>query len=240
MRCARLTRSICAACPGRRHQRTRAGAELRRLRADQRLVPVVAVHRTALFQSVRRVQQHRHQLSWRARQPPMALGATSATTRTGRIPTRTRCARCGWATRSRRRWIGRGRSASPACSGAQLSLRPDLVTFPGDHRASSVVPSSIALYINGVQQYSSNVPAGLRGQPDPRHHRRGPGHHRHARRVGAQHRDDGAVVRGHAPAGAGPVQLFGGGGLRAAAVQRAFVRLRPRAGRQRIGPLWPG
>ena len=51
------------------HQRTRAGAELRRLRADQRLVPVVAVHRTALFQSVRRVQQHRHQLSWRARQP---------------------------------------------------------------------------------------------------------------------------------------------------------------------------
>ena len=70
MRCARLTRSICAACPGAAgHQRTRAGAELRRLRADQRLVPVVAVHRTALFQSVRRVQQHRHQLSWRARQP---------------------------------------------------------------------------------------------------------------------------------------------------------------------------
>ena len=125
--------------------------------------------------------------------------------------------------------------------GRNFSLRPDLVTFPvAAISASSVVPSSIALYINGVQQYSSNVPAGLRGQPDPRHHRRGPGHHRHARRVGAQHRDDGAVVRGHAPAGAGPVQLFGGGGLRAAAVQRAFVRLRPRAGRQRIGPLWPG
>ena len=35
------------------------------------------------------------------------------------------------------------------------------MTFPvAAISASSVVPSSIALYINGVQQYSSNVPAG--------------------------------------------------------------------------------
>ena len=45
--------------------------------------------------------------------------------------------------------------------GRNFSLRPDLVTFPvAAISASSVVPSSIALYINGVQQYSSNVPAG--------------------------------------------------------------------------------
>ena len=45
--------------------------------------------------------------------------------------------------------------------GRNFSLRPDLVTFPvAAISASSVVPSSIALYINGVQQYSSTVPAG--------------------------------------------------------------------------------
>ena len=51
------------------HQRARAGAELRRLRADQRPVPVVAVYRAALFQSVRRIQQHRHHLCRRAGGP---------------------------------------------------------------------------------------------------------------------------------------------------------------------------
>ncbi|WMD18907.1 fimbria/pilus outer membrane usher protein [Achromobacter seleniivolatilans] len=45
--------------------------------------------------------------------------------------------------------------------GRNLALRPDLVTFPmSSLSASSVVPSSVALYINGVQQYTGNVPPG--------------------------------------------------------------------------------
>jgi len=45
--------------------------------------------------------------------------------------------------------------------GRNFALRPDLVTFPvSSLSASSVVPSSVALYINGVQQYSGNVPPG--------------------------------------------------------------------------------
>ena len=102
--------------------------------------------------------------------------------------------------------------------GPQLSLRPDLVTFPvAAISASSVVPSSIALYINGC----SSTPATCRPAPSwstrSRHHRRGPGHHRHARRVGAQHRDDGAVVRGHAPLARG---------LSSYSVEAGFVRRR--------------
>ena len=45
--------------------------------------------------------------------------------------------------------------------GRNFALRPDLVTFPvSTLSASSVVPSSVALYVNGVQQYSGNVPPG--------------------------------------------------------------------------------
>ncbi|CAB3661026.1 fimbria/pilus outer membrane usher protein [Achromobacter pestifer] len=45
--------------------------------------------------------------------------------------------------------------------GRNFALRPDLVTFPvSSLSASSVVPSSVALYVNGVQQYSGNVPPG--------------------------------------------------------------------------------
>ena len=45
--------------------------------------------------------------------------------------------------------------------GRNFALRPDLVTFPvSSLSASSVVPSSVSLYVNGVQQYSGNVPAG--------------------------------------------------------------------------------
>ena len=39
--------------------------------------------------------------------------------------------------------------------GRNFALRPDLVTFPvSSLSASSVVPSSVSLYVNGVQQYS--------------------------------------------------------------------------------------
>ncbi|WP_240434023.1 fimbria/pilus outer membrane usher protein [Achromobacter sp. B7] len=45
--------------------------------------------------------------------------------------------------------------------GRNFALRPDLVTFPvSSLSASSVVPSSVALYVNGVQQFSGNVPPG--------------------------------------------------------------------------------
>ncbi|CUJ44520.1 fimbria/pilus outer membrane usher protein [Achromobacter xylosoxidans] len=45
--------------------------------------------------------------------------------------------------------------------GRNFALRPDLVTFPvSSLSASSVVPTSVSLYVNGVQQYSGNVPAG--------------------------------------------------------------------------------
>ena len=45
--------------------------------------------------------------------------------------------------------------------GRNFALRPDLVTFPvSSLSASSVVPSSVSLYVNGVQQYSGNVPPG--------------------------------------------------------------------------------
>ncbi len=45
--------------------------------------------------------------------------------------------------------------------GRNFALRPDLVTFPvSSLSASSVVPSAVSLYINGVQQYSGNVPPG--------------------------------------------------------------------------------
>jgi len=42
-----------------------------------------------------------------------------------------------------------------------FDLRPDLVTYPMARIAgSAVVPSSVALYVNGMQQYSSTVPDG--------------------------------------------------------------------------------
>ncbi|MEW6022320.1 MAG: fimbria/pilus outer membrane usher protein [Pseudomonadota bacterium] len=42
-----------------------------------------------------------------------------------------------------------------------FDLRPDLVTYPMAQIAgSAVVPSSVALYVNGMQQYSSTVPDG--------------------------------------------------------------------------------
>lgn len=45
--------------------------------------------------------------------------------------------------------------------GRNFALRPDLVTFPvSSLSASSVVPSSVSLFVNGVQQYSGNVPPG--------------------------------------------------------------------------------
>ena len=123
--------------------------------------------------------------------------------------------------------------------GRNFSLRPDLVTFPvAAISASSVVPSSIALYINGVQQYSSNVPAGpfvVNQIPGIT----GAGQATIVTRD-ALGRSIATTVPLYTRLLARGLQLFGGGGLRAAAVQRAFVRLRPRAGRQRIGPLWPG
>ena len=138
------------------HQRARAGAELRRLRADQRPVPVVAVYRAALFQSVRRVQQHRHHLCRRAGGPLYPLrhlldALDQDTMRTLRLGD-TITSSLDWSRSIRIAGVQWGRN---------FSLRPDLVTFPvAAISASSVVPSSIALYINGVQQYSSNVPAG--------------------------------------------------------------------------------
>ena len=91
---------------------------------------------------------------------PMALGATSATTRTGRIPTRTRCARCGWATRSRRRWIGRARSASPVQWGRNFAAaRPGDFSGGGDQRVLGGAVVDRAVH-QRVQQYSSTVPAG--------------------------------------------------------------------------------
>ncbi|MEN4922357.1 fimbria/pilus outer membrane usher protein [Achromobacter spanius] len=45
--------------------------------------------------------------------------------------------------------------------GRNFALRPDLVTFPvSSLSSSSVVPSSVSLYINGVQQFSGSVPPG--------------------------------------------------------------------------------
>ena len=42
-----------------------------------------------------------------------------------------------------------------------FDLRPDLVTYPMAQIAgSAVVPSSVALYVNGMQQYSATVPDG--------------------------------------------------------------------------------
>ncbi|MES2259153.1 MAG: fimbria/pilus outer membrane usher protein [Pseudomonadota bacterium] len=42
-----------------------------------------------------------------------------------------------------------------------FELRPDLVTFPlASLRGSAVVPSALSLYVNGVQQFSANVPSG--------------------------------------------------------------------------------
>lgn len=42
-----------------------------------------------------------------------------------------------------------------------FSLRPDLLTFPvASLRGSALVPSSLALYVNGIQQFSANVPSG--------------------------------------------------------------------------------
>ena len=42
-----------------------------------------------------------------------------------------------------------------------FALRPDLLTFPiAAVGGSAVVPSSLSLYINGVQQYNTNVPSG--------------------------------------------------------------------------------
>ncbi|WP_193317536.1 fimbria/pilus outer membrane usher protein [Janthinobacterium violaceinigrum] len=42
-----------------------------------------------------------------------------------------------------------------------FQLRPDLLTFPvASVDGSAVVPSSLSLYINGVQQYSASVPSG--------------------------------------------------------------------------------
>ena len=42
-----------------------------------------------------------------------------------------------------------------------FDLRPDLLTYPvAALRGSAVVPSSVSLYVNGVQQYSADVPSG--------------------------------------------------------------------------------
>jgi len=42
-----------------------------------------------------------------------------------------------------------------------FDLRPDLLTYPvAALRGSAVVPSSVSLYVNGVQQYSAEVPTG--------------------------------------------------------------------------------
>ncbi|MDB5958993.1 MAG: hypothetical protein JWP59_287, partial [Massilia sp.] len=45
--------------------------------------------------------------------------------------------------------------------GKNLALRPDLATFPMPSiGGSAAVPSALSLYVNGVQQYSSDVPGG--------------------------------------------------------------------------------
>ena len=42
-----------------------------------------------------------------------------------------------------------------------FELRPDLLTYPlASIGASAVVPSSVSLYVNGIQQYSADVPGG--------------------------------------------------------------------------------
>ncbi|CDG85417.1 fimbrial Usher family protein [Janthinobacterium agaricidamnosum NBRC 102515 = DSM 9628] len=42
-----------------------------------------------------------------------------------------------------------------------FQLRPDLLTFPvASVGGSALVPSSLSLYVNGIQQYSANVPSG--------------------------------------------------------------------------------
>lgn len=42
-----------------------------------------------------------------------------------------------------------------------FDLRPDLLTYPlASIGASAVVPSSVSLYVNGIQQYSAEVPGG--------------------------------------------------------------------------------
>lgn len=42
-----------------------------------------------------------------------------------------------------------------------FDLRPDLLTYPlASMGGSAVVPSSVSLYVNGVQQYSADVPGG--------------------------------------------------------------------------------
>lgn len=44
---------------------------------------------------------------------------------------------------------------------SNFSLRPDLVTFPlPSFAGTAVVPSAVELYLNGIRQYSSNVPSG--------------------------------------------------------------------------------
>ena len=111
-----------------------------------------------------------------------------------------------------------------ACSGAATRCGQTPVTFPVAISASSVVPSSIALYINGC-----STPATCRPAP-------------WSTRFGITGAGQATIVTRDAlgrsiattvplpwtrAAGAGPVQLFGGV---ASAVQRAFVRLRPRAG----------
>ena len=42
-----------------------------------------------------------------------------------------------------------------------FQLRPDLLTFPvASVDGTALVPSSLSLYVNGVQQYSASVPSG--------------------------------------------------------------------------------
>lgn len=42
-----------------------------------------------------------------------------------------------------------------------FALRPDLLTFPvASMRGSAVVPSTLSLYVNGMQQYAASVPSG--------------------------------------------------------------------------------
>ena len=280
----------------------RAGAELRRLRADQRLVPVVAAESSAI--SVRPAYQQ--------------TGITYAGGRADRYIRYDTLDALGpghdaHAAAGRHDHVVAGLVAvDPHRRAWGRNLAAARPHFSGGRSAPSVVPS-IALYINGVQQcsatsrpapWSTRSPASPAARPPSSRARVGRRSiattvrcRERARWRGASssysveagfvrrrfsvrsfertrqpHR---AVMASDAPmpgaAESAPgvykativtrdalgrniattVPLYvdtrllarahvGGGGLRAAAVQRAFVRLRPRAGRQRIGPLWPG
>ena len=111
------------------------------------------------------------------------------------------------------------RSIRIAGSGAATlaAARPGDFSGGGDQRVLGGAVVDRAVHQRGAAVLQQRAGRPLRGQPDSRHHRRGPGHHRHARRVGAQYRDDGAVVRGHALLARG---------LSSYSVEAGFVRRR--------------